>query len=73
MVAVGTAIADHPPHRSVRAELPHKICSNTFDEVCGLQNYVAPCGQAHWNQRSGDSGRHITTSAEKLKLAQKRH
>ena len=22
-VAVGTAIADRPPHRSVRAELPH--------------------------------------------------
>jgi len=23
LVAVGTAIADRPPHRSVRAELPH--------------------------------------------------
>jgi len=29
-VAVGTAVTCRPPHRSVRAELPHKMCSATF-------------------------------------------
>src|SRR5216684_1618509 len=63
-VGVGIVIAHNPLHRSGRAVYPHEMCSNTFHTVCGLQNYVAPTGQAHWNQQSGDSGRHITTSAK---------
>jgi hypothetical protein len=34
-IAVGMTIADHPPHRSVLAELPHKMCSSTFYAICG--------------------------------------
>ena len=37
-------ISNRPPHRSVRAELPHKMCSHTFYAVCGRENYVAPSG-----------------------------
>jgi len=29
-VAVGTAVTCRPPHRSVRAELPHKMWLSTF-------------------------------------------
>ena len=43
-VAVGTAISNRPPHRSVRAVFPHKMCSHTFYAVCGRENYVAPSG-----------------------------
>ena len=32
VIAVGTAIADRPPHRSVRAELPHTALTLDKDE-----------------------------------------
>src|SRR5829696_2666283 len=31
MIAVGTVIADRPPHRSVRAELPHTVLTLDVD------------------------------------------
>src|SRR5215471_17060754 len=31
LVAVGTVIADRPPHRSVRAELPHTVLTADVD------------------------------------------
>jgi hypothetical protein len=30
-IAVGTVIADRPPHRSVRAELPHTVLTADVD------------------------------------------
>src|ERR1700693_1348500 len=32
--------------------------------ICDLQIYVAPSGEAHWNQRSAGSERHIITCAK---------
>src|SRR5687767_489353 len=31
LIAVGTVIADRPPHRSVRAELPHTVLTVDVD------------------------------------------
>ena len=35
-IAVGTAITDRPPHRSVRAELPHTALTLDGDEQTAL-------------------------------------
>ena len=43
-IAVGTVIADRPPHRSVRAELPHTAPTSDVD----LQT-------AHWDKDAGSS------------------
>src|SRR5215831_11118208 len=64
LVAVGTTVARRPPHRSVRAELLHKMCSSTFDAICGRENYVAPSEQLRWNEQTDCPGRHITTLAK---------
>jgi len=40
-IAVGMAITDRPTQRSVRAELPHKMCSSTFHAVVPLVGICA--------------------------------
>src|SRR5260370_38733839 len=62
LVAVGISVTRYPPHRSPRAALPHKMCSNTFNAVCGLQNYVAPTGQLFCRDHMPLGGRHISKS-----------
>ncbi|HAL39058.1 MAG TPA: hypothetical protein DCP03_13495 [Polaromonas sp.] len=31
----------HPAHRTGHADLPHQMCSTTFDALCGQVKYVA--------------------------------
>jgi len=40
-VAVGISVSRYPPHRSPRAALPHKMCSNTFHALIGIGAAVA--------------------------------
>src|SRR5215471_15240057 len=61
LVAVGTTVARRPPHRSVRAELPHKMCCSTFYALCGRQNYVASSVEPSCSLRCCARGRHIGT------------
>src|SRR5215471_6785378 len=63
-VAVGMPVAQHPPHRSSRAALPHEMCSSTFHAICGRENYVALSEQLRCNEQTDWPGRHITTLAK---------
>ena len=49
-VRFDVALVPVSAHRTGRAVFPHQMCSNTFDAICVLQNYVAPSVQAPWNQ-----------------------
>src|SRR5437870_11585764 len=46
-IAVGTVIADRPPHRSVRAELPHTVLTVDVD-VQTSRLHVHPAIRATW-------------------------
>ena len=46
-IAVGTVIADRPPHRSVRAELPHTVLTADVD-VKTSRLHVHPAIRATW-------------------------
>ena len=50
LVAVGTEVTPRPPHRSVRAELPHQMWSTTFDALCGPVKYVVAGPNRHDHQ-----------------------
>ena len=41
-VAVGTEVTPRPPHRSVHAQLTHKMWSTTSYALCGPGKYVVP-------------------------------
>src|ERR671923_294504 len=46
-IAVGTVIADRPPHRPVRAELPHTVLTADVD-VQTSRLHVHPAIRATW-------------------------
>src|SRR5262249_22639683 len=64
LVAVGTKVAHRPPHRSVRAVLPHKMCSSTFYAICGRENYVVASEQLRWNERLAHGEDHISRMSD---------
>src|SRR5215469_344538 len=64
MVAVGMPVAQHPPHRSSRAALPHEMCSSTFDAICGRENYVALSEQLRCNERPAHGEGHISRMSD---------
>src|SRR5713226_5972507 len=50
LIAVGTVIADRPPHRSVRAELPHTVLTLDVDvqTAPAVPLHVHPAIHATW-------------------------